>query len=178
MNKIKFMDIEIHKEIRKETPSVFKKKMSAGETNVQVVVRVRYSLQTNRNRPRSTKEIKENSQNIITTSSKELVIRTLNDCSKTYTFDKVIGPDATQEHVYDQVMAGMMSEVLEGYNVTVFAYGQTGTGKTFTMLGDEPCSENAGIIPRSLISLFESLEKDVAEYSVRVSVASPTKYSL
>jgi kinesin family protein 11 len=67
-------------------------------------------------------------------------------------------------------MSGMLSEVLEGYNVTVFAYGQTGTGKTFTMLGDTPSSSNAGIIPRSLISLFESLEKDIAEYSVRVSV--------
>jgi hypothetical protein len=72
-------------------------------------------------------------------------------------------------------MTGMLSEVLEGYNVTVFAYGQTGTGKTFTMLGDEPSSANAGIIPRSLMSLFESLEKDIAEYSVRVSVSSITE---
>lgn len=125
----------------------------------------------NQYRPRNAKEIKENSQNIINTpNSKELIIKTLNECSKTYTFDKVIGPDASQEQVYDQVMSGMLSEVLEGYNVTVFAYGQTGTGKTFTMLGDEPSSANAGIIPRSLITLFQSLEKDVAEYSVRVSV--------
>jgi kinesin family protein 11 len=122
-------------------------------------------------RPRNNKEIKDNSPNIITApSSKELTIKTINESSKTYTFDKVFGPDASQAQVYEQVMSGMLSEVLEGYNVTVFAYGQTGTGKTFTMLGDEPSTNNAGIIPRSLISLFDSLEKDVAEYSVRVSV--------
>jgi kinesin family protein 11 len=63
----------------------------------------------------------------------------------------------------------MLREVLLGYNCTIFAYGQTGTGKTYTMEGDlsEP-SSGSGIIPRALYSLFEQLQ-DTMEYSVRVS---------
>ena len=68
---------------------------------------------------------------------------------------------------------------MQGYNCTVFAYGQTGTGKTFTMEGgdgrEEPGTtwENdptAGIIPRALSQLFDELRmQQEAEFSVRVS---------
>jgi kinesin family protein 11 len=65
---------------------------------------------------------------------------------------------------------------MQGYNCTVFAYGQTGTGKTFTMEGD-PASNlpidkdpNSGIIPRALNALFDGLRTgDATEWSVRVS---------
>lgn len=50
--------------------------------------------------------------------------------SKTYAFDRVFGPEADQNMVYREVVEGMLDEVLEGYNCTIFAYGQTGTGKT------------------------------------------------
>ena len=65
-------------------------------------------------------------------------------------------------------------QILLGYNCTIFAYGQTGTGKTYTMSGDMSnvtglLSENAGIIPRALQSLFHQLETDDAEYSVKCS---------
>jgi len=70
-------------------------------------------------------------------------------------------------------------QVMQGYNCTVFAYGQTGTGKTFTMEGgdgrDDPDMtwENdptAGIIPRALAQLFDELRmQQEAEFSVRVS---------
>ncbi|ORX88668.1 kinesin-domain-containing protein [Basidiobolus meristosporus CBS 931.73] len=61
-----------------------------------------------------------------------------------------------------------------GYNCTIFAYGQTGTGKTYTMEGNleevnNSFSKNAGIIPRTLHRLFERLESETAEYSVRLS---------
>jgi hypothetical protein len=49
---------------------------------------------------------------------------------KTYTYDKVYGQFATQEEVYDGAVAGIVDEVLAGFNCTVFAYGQTGTGKS------------------------------------------------
>ncbi|KAL1419131.1 hypothetical protein MTO96_005243 [Rhipicephalus appendiculatus] len=52
---------------------------------------------------------------------------------KSFTFDKVFGPDAKQIDVYRAVMEPTIAEVMMGYNCTVFAYGQTGTGKTFTM---------------------------------------------
>ena len=64
--------------------------------------------------------------------------------------------------------------MLQGYNCTIFAYGQTGTGKTYTMSGDMSdtmglLSESAGIIPRALHSLFSKLEAEEAESSVKCS---------
>ncbi|KAJ3040382.1 kinesin motor protein cin8, partial [Rhizophlyctis rosea] len=138
------------------------------ETNINVVVRVR---------PRNPKEIKENSPVAVTTNGKkgkEVHIKAhaadLN--SRTYTFDKVFGPEADQNTVFDDVVVPILDEVRLGYNCTIFAYGQTGTGKTYTMEGDLDTArgEHAGIIPRTLYSLFDTLESETAgEYSVRVS---------
>lgn len=64
--------------------------------------------------------------------------------------------------------------MLGGYNCTIFAYGQTGTGKTYTMSGDMSdhfgmLSDAAGIIPRALHALFSKLDMDDAESSVKCS---------
>ncbi|XP_070395298.1 kinesin-like protein KIF11 [Dermacentor albipictus] len=95
---------------------------------------------------------------------------------KSFTFDKVFGPDAKQIDVYRAVMEPTIAEVMMGYNCTVFAYGQTGTGKTFTMEGersnvnlgwaDDPL---AGIIPRTLQQLFEELQSQDLEFTIKVS---------
>lgn len=50
-------------------------------------------------------------------------------------FKKVFGPKSQQRSIYDQAIAPIVHEVLEGFSCTVFAYGQTGTGKTYTMEG-------------------------------------------
>lgn len=50
--------------------------------------------------------------------------------SRIYKVDHVFGPEADQEMVYDEVVAPIVTEVLAGMNCTIFAYGQTGTGKT------------------------------------------------
>lgn len=64
-------------------------------------------------------------------------------------------------------------QVLAGFNCTIFAYGQTGTGKTYTMSGDIsdvlPLPDDAGIIPRVLHSLFTKLDNDKADNSVKCS---------
>jgi len=53
---------------------------------------------------------------------------------------KVFGPEAPQQVVFDDAIKPFVENVIEGFNCTIFAYGQTGTGKTFTMCGDaEPC---------------------------------------
>ncbi|KAJ1970691.1 Kinesin- motor protein [Dimargaris xerosporica] len=93
---------------------------------------------------------------------------------KTYTFDRVYGPDSQQANIYRDVALPILEEVLLGYNCTIFAYGQTGTGKTYTMEGDLSCPQGrctaeAGIIPRTLFQLFEMLDTSRTEYSVRVS---------
>lgn len=47
----------------------------------------------------------------------------------------MFGPTSQQKELYDQAVSPIVYEVLEGYNCTIFAYGQTGTGKTYTMEG-------------------------------------------
>lgn len=51
-------------------------------------------------------------------------------------FKQVFGPSAQQQDLYDQAVVPIVNEVLEGFNCTIFAYGQTGTGKTYTMEGE------------------------------------------
>ncbi|PWN22783.1 kinesin-domain-containing protein [Microstroma glucosiphilum] len=93
---------------------------------------------------------------------------------KTYNFDNVFGPEADQGMVYQTVVTPVLAEVLSGYNCTIFAYGQTGTGKTHTMEGDLTSQlgtyvSEAGIIPRTLYRLFHQLELSKDEYSVHAS---------
>lgn len=94
--------------------------------------------------------------------------------SREFMFDDVFGPNSTQDRVYDSAVRPMVKDVLEGMNCTVFAYGQTGTGKTFTMSGahDAECdvlSSEAGVIPRAMSHVFEHLDSKELEYSVKVT---------
>jgi kinesin family protein 11 len=77
----------------------------------------------------------------------------------------VFGPDSQQEKVYNQAIVPIVQEVLDGFNCTIFAYGQTGTGKTFTMEGGprnsvdgKQLSAVAGVIPRAIKQIFEAIE--------------------
>ncbi|KAL1545908.1 Kinesin-like protein KIN-5B [Salvia divinorum] len=82
---------------------------------------------------------------------------------RVFTFDKVFGPKSQQMSIYDQAISPIVAEVLEGFNCTAFAYGQTGTGKTYTKeggmrnKGDEVPVE-AGIIPRAGCQIFDPHE--------------------
>lgn len=49
---------------------------------------------------------------------------------KTYNFDQAFGPEADQGMIYQDVVGPILEQVMAGYNCTIFAYGQTGTGKT------------------------------------------------
>lgn len=96
--------------------------------------------------------------------------------SRLFTYDGVFDTNVGQCEVYDHVVAPLIDEVLAGYNCTVFAYGQTGTGKTYTMEGersDYECSwqddPKAGIVPRALDQLFETLSESSGTSQVAVS---------
>lgn len=71
------------------------------------------------------------------TSNREVVVKQDYRNTKKFTFDRAFGQDSNQVMVYQSVVAPFIEEVLSGYNCTVFAYGQTGTGKTHTMIGEE-----------------------------------------
>lgn len=72
---------------------------------------------------------------------------------KAFTFDAVFDWESTQREVYENTAAGIVTSTLEGYNGTVFAYGQTGTGKTHTMEGASADPSQQGIIPQVCVLL-------------------------
>lgn len=82
---------------------------------------------------------------------KRLKLRKNNWDSETFQFDEVLTETASQKRVYEVVAKPVVESVLEGYNGTVMAYGQTGTGKTFTLgkLGEEDTADR-GIMVRAM----------------------------
>lgn len=65
---------------------------------------------------------------------------------------------STQQNLYDEIVRPLVCSVLEGYNGCVFAYGQTGTGKTYTMEG-VPGTEDEGIIPRVFEQIWTHINR-------------------
>ncbi|TWW55032.1 Kinesin-like protein KIF3A [Takifugu flavidus] len=90
---------------------------------------------------------------------------------KTFTFDTVFGPDSKQLDVYNLTARPIIESVLEGYNGTIFAYGQTGTGKTFTMEGVRAVPELRGIIPNSFAHIFGHIAKAEGDKRFLVTVS-------
>ncbi|KAJ3920283.1 P-loop containing nucleoside triphosphate hydrolase protein [Lentinula edodes] len=110
------------------------------DTNIQLIIRCRR---------RSNRKIQENSPIIVNSKdgeSNQVSIQTTAPGStlgvitlppvRTYPFDLVYDPEADQTMIYHDVVGPMLQQVLEGYNCTLFAYAQTGTGKIHTMQGD------------------------------------------
>lgn len=87
-----------------------------------------------------------------------LKLRKNNWDSDTYQFDEVLTEFASQKRVYEVVAKPVVEGVLEGYNGTVMAYGQTGTGKTFTLgrLGDEDTADR-GIMVRAMEDILADI---------------------
>ncbi|CAG8811170.1 3591_t:CDS:2, partial [Racocetra fulgida] len=78
---------------------------------------------------------------------------------KDYKFDKVFVPSATQKEIYTNV-APIVQSVVDGFNGCIFAYGQTCSGKTYTMQGPEdPTIYNEGMIPRAVRQIFDHVNE-------------------
>ena len=77
--------------------------------------------------------------------------------SRTFTFDYTYGADATQHAIFAQTAQPIIDSVLEGYNGTIFCYGQTGTGKTHTMEGVVDDESLRGIMPNSFHYIFDKV---------------------
>ena len=76
-----------------------------------------------------------------------------------YTFDTIFDSETNQNEIYDLVGKEIVNDVLSGYNGTIFAYGQSGSGKTFTMYGNDIYdNNNRGIIPRLINDIFNFVE--------------------
>lgn len=112
-------------------------------------------------RPMNSKEITNGTQEVVVVDSSRNQV-SVRDPAKpeggkmnSFTFDYAYGSNSTQKQVYEQCASPIVTCVLEGYNGTIFAYGQTGTGKTHTMVGDRSNHTNKGIIPRSFEHIFK-----------------------
>jgi kinesin family member 3B len=82
----------------------------------------------------------------------------------------VFGPDVEQKYIYDVCAADVVESVLKGYNGTIFAYGQTGAGKTHTMEGRPDPPNLRGIIPNSFKHIFDYVSGAAAtQFLVRAS---------
>ena len=87
-----------------------------------------------------------------------------------FNFDSVITPSMSNKDIFEKLIKQNLINLLKGINVSIFAYGQTSTGKTFTMKG-EPKS-NEGLIPLSIKEIFNCLnnkESSISKYLVKVS---------
>ncbi|XP_075702361.1 kinesin-like protein KIF19 [Rhinoderma darwinii] len=96
------------------------------------------------------------------------ILRANRSREKSYMFDVAFDYSATQDTVYRLTTKGLIEGVISGYNATVFAYGPTGCGKTYTMLGTD---REPGIYIRTLNDLFKAIEEtsDDMEYEVLMS---------
>ena len=143
--------------------------MTRSEECVRVVVRCR---------PLSSKEKSQGHFKIIDIDSKSCSV-TINNpkANKTdetgrrvFTYDSAYDDDAKQEDLYEENFRSLVNSVLNGFNGTIFAYGQTGTGKTFTMEGVRNDETLKGVIPRSFDHIFTHISRTQDEqYLVRAS---------
>ncbi|XP_018651754.1 putative kinesin eg-5 [Schistosoma mansoni] len=137
------------------------------QQNIRVAVRCR---------PTNKQELEKGVRSCVECSREKVTVRD-KSMSKVFTFDHVFNQYSKQIDVYKSMVAPMIEEIIMGYNCTIFAYGQTGSGKTFTMTGERSdklryeweTDPLAGIIPRVLSHLFETLQSNGSDFSVRVS---------
>jgi len=92
-----------------------------------------------------------------------------------YTFDYVLNPHSQQAEVYKRTSKAAIDDFMRGYNATLLAYGQSGSGKTYTMLGPEEVVESIkehgfhktskevkqlfGVIPRSILDIHLQMDQ-------------------
>ena len=120
--------------------------------SVKVVVRCR---------PLGQREMQDQHECVVSVDMKNCTIAVGNPASvnetKSFTFDHTYDWHATQQGIFEQTARPILESVMEGYNGTIFAYGQTGTGKTFTMEGNDN-ERDKGIIPRSIDWIFNNIK--------------------
>lgn len=152
--------------ITKNSLPITRLKTSGNSEAIKVIVRCR---------PLSEAEIKEGHQSIVSIDSNRGVIeiknpKDLNEPPKTFTFDAIYNWNSTQSELYDETFRDLVNSVLNGFNGTIFAYGQTGTGKTFTMEGIHNDKTLRGVIPNSFEHIFQHIAMSTQQqYLVRAS---------
>mmetsp|Transcript_1154 Transcript_1154/g.2782 ORF Transcript_1154/g.2782 Transcript_1154/m.2782 type:complete len:1261 (-) Transcript_1154:2331-6113(-) len=126
--------------------------------NVKVVIRIR---------PLNSRELQEGARRCLDAQiERSSVTLEAKPKAKTFTYDFVADEDISQDEIFQVVGKPITTSCMSGYNGTVFAYGQTGAGKTHTILGPEDCVEGSpnyderGLLPRCIEFLFASINRE------------------
>eukprot|EP01084_Bolivina_argentea_P181327 313180_1 len=115
-------------------------------------------------------QTKSNDEPSSFSSTKKQALNATQFASKMFTFDKTFGENSTQQSMYEQTARAIVNSTLSGYNGTIFAYGQTGTGKTYTMVGIPKDETMKGIIPRAFNHIFNKIgERNEDSFLIRCS---------
>jgi kinesin family protein 5 len=133
--------------------------------NVSVVCRFR---------PINSKELELSTETCVSFNSDCKSVKILSEGTELqdFTFDYVFDTESTQKQVYETAAMPIIQSVLDGFNGTVLAYGQTSSGKTFTMTGydiEDPSLK--GVVPRMIDTVFSHIEnsQEHIEFAVKVS---------
>eukprot|EP00965_Chrysotila_dentata_P242624 6204967-Pleurochrysis_carterae.AAC.2 len=135
-----------------------------GDKSMRMMVGVRV-------RPLASKEAKKGSESVIEVVDGSKVfardpddkmggidyLRLDKNKDKAYQFDAAFGPECSSGDVYEQTVRRVVDAVLSGFHGACFAYGATGSGKTFTMMGT---AEAPGVMPRAVGDLFDMAAED------------------
>ncbi|KAB2110820.1 Kinesin heavy chain [Alternaria gaisen] len=134
-----------------------------GSNTIKVVARFR---------PQNKVEIASGGEPIVEFKNDDTCTIQSKEASGAFTFDRVFDMNSKQADVFDYSIRPTVDDILNGYNGTVFAYGQTGAGKSYTMMGSDMDDEvGKGVIPRIIQQIFASILASPSniEYTVRVS---------
>ncbi|KAM8774955.1 kinesin-like protein KIFC3 isoform 3-T4 [Rhynchonycteris naso] len=135
--------------------------------NIRVIARVRPITKEDGEGPEAT--------NAVTFDSDDDSVIHLMHKGKPVSFelDKVFSPKASQQDVFQEVQA-LITSCIDGFNVCIFAYGQTGAGKTYTMEGTP---ENPGINQRALQLLFSEVQEKASDWEYTITVSAAEIYN-
>lgn len=158
-------------------------------TNIRVVVRVR---------PFNARESAGNVQCTLTGQGNSICIvhpetvGTLKETKHSFTFDNcywsmgssdvdgsgAVPPNTSQHDVFQDLGTVVIKNAFEGFHSSIFAYGQTGAGKSFTMMGDPWDQEKAGIIPRLCRELLSGQQHQEEQQKEQQQTAKETRHQL
>ncbi|KAF7894322.1 hypothetical protein EAF00_007836 [Botryotinia globosa] len=123
-------------------------------------------------RPQNRIENEQGAQPVVKFEADDTCALDSNGAAGSFTFDRVFGMSSRQKDIFDFSIKPTVDDILNGYNGTVFAYGQTGAGKSYTMMGTNLDNDDGrGVIPRIVEQIFASIlsSPGTIEYTVRVS---------
>lgn len=169
--------------VRKERPDeereesldteAYCRRMWQGQSNILVVVRVRPLLHRDEGTEHIVKVLEHKVVVVLDpgrVDETKNVLRAHRSREKRYAFDYVFDEHQAQPTVYNRTTKFLIQGVLDGFNATVFAYGQTGAGKTYTMIGTR---EQPGIMVQTMRDLFRHSErvKEAHRMQIKVTVS-------